>query len=75
MCYLKQWRKPRTRIRNLIKLGVPIKMAVTLGVSSKGYYRLAKTQAVQWGLSNQYLKAQGLVSLRDQWIASRYPNG
>jgi RNA-directed DNA polymerase len=75
MCYLKQWRKPRTRIRNLIKLGVSIKIAVTLGVSSKGYYRLAKTKAVQWGLSNQYLKAQGLVSLKDQWIASRYPNG
>ena len=75
MCYLKQWRKPRTRIRNLIKLSVSIKLAVTLGMSSKGNYRLAKTKAVQWGLSNQYLKAQGLVSLKDLWIASRYPNG
>lgn len=75
MCYLKQWRKPRTRIRNLIKLGVSVKLAVTLGISAKGYYRLAKTKAVQWGLNNQYLKAQGLVSLKDQWIASRYPNG
>lgn len=75
MCYLKQWRKPRTRIHNLIKLGVSIKLAVTLGISSKGYYRLAKTKAVQLGLNNQYLKAQGLVSLRDQWVASRYSNG
>jgi len=75
MCYLKQWRKPRTRIRNLIKLGVSVKIAVTLGISPKGYYRLAKTKAVQWGLSNQHLKSQGLVSLKDQWIASRYPNG
>jgi len=75
MCYLKQWRKPRTRIRNLIKLGVSSKLAITLGISSKGYYRLAKTKAMQIGLNNKYLKAQGLISLRDQWIASRYPNG
>ena len=47
MCYLKQWRKPRTRIRKLIKLGVSTRVAVSLGLSSKGYYRLAKTKAVQ----------------------------
>jgi hypothetical protein len=44
-------------------------------MSSKGNYRLAKTKAVQLALNNRYLKAQGLVSLRDLWIASRYPNG
>jgi RNA-directed DNA polymerase len=75
MCYLKQWRKPRTRIRKLIKLSVSIKLAVTLGMSSKSNYRLAKTKAVQLGLNNLSLKAQGLVSLKDLWIASRYPNG
>lgn len=75
MCYLKQWRKPRTRIRNLIKLGVSTKLAISLGLSSKGYYRLAKTKAVQLGLTNEWLKAQGLVFLKDQWIKSRYPSG
>ena len=57
------------KIRHLIKLDVSIKWAVTLGISSKGYYRLAKTTAVQLGLNNQYLKVQSLV------IASRYSNG
>ena len=75
MCYLKQWRKPRTRIRNLIKLGVSTRLAISLGLSSKGYYRLAKTKAVQLGLTNKWLKAQGLVFLKDQWIKSRYPSG
>jgi hypothetical protein len=42
---------------------------------SKGYYRLAKTKAVQIGLNNAWLKAQGLVSLKEQWIKFRYPNG
>jgi hypothetical protein len=44
-------------------------------MSSKGYYRLAKTKAMQMGLTNQWLNAQGLVSLKDQWIKCRYPNG
>jgi len=44
-------------------------------MSSKGYYRLAKTEAMQIGLSKQWLKIQGLVALRDQWIKCRYPNG
>ena len=75
MCYLKQWRKPRTRIRNLIKLGVSVKAAISIGLSSKGYYRLAKTKAMQMGLTNAWLKAQGLVSLKEQWVKFRYPNG
>jgi RNA-directed DNA polymerase len=75
MCYLKQWRKPRTRIQKLIKLGVSVKAAISIGLSSKGYYRLAKTKAVQIGLNNAWLKAQGLVSLKEQWVKFRYPNG
>lgn len=75
MCYLKQWRKPRTCIRNLIRLGVPERLAISIGMSSKGYYRRAKTKAVQMGLSNQWLEEQGLVSLKAQWVKCRYPNG
>jgi len=68
MCYLKQWRKPRTRIRNLIRLGVSTKWAINIGMSSKGYYRLAKTKAVQIGLNNEWLASQGLVSVKEQWV-------
>lgn len=53
MCYLKQWRKPRTRIRNLIRLGTRTRTAVSLGLSSKGPYRLARTFATQSGMTNQ----------------------
>ena len=75
MCYLKQWLKPRTRIRNLIRLGVSTKLAIFIGLSSKGYYRLAKTKAVQLGINNEWLKIQGLVSVKDQWVQFHYPNG
>ena len=72
---VKQWRKPRTRIRNLIKLSVSVKAAISIGLSSKGYYRLAKTKAMQMRLTNDGLKTQGLVSLKEQWVKLRYPNG
>ncbi len=72
MCYLKQWRKPRTRIRNLIKLGTRTRTAVSLGLSSKGPYRLARTLATQSGMTNKWLEQQGLVSVRDRWIAFHY---
>jgi len=44
-------------------------------LSSKGYYRLAKTKAVQLGINNAGIKAQGLVYLKEQWVKFRYPNG
>jgi RNA-directed DNA polymerase len=72
MCYLKQWRRPRTRIRHLIKLGSSQRQAISVGLSSKGPYRLAKTYASQLGMNNQWLKDQGLVSIRDLWIKFHY---
>ena len=72
MCYLKQWRRPRTRIRNLIKLGTRTLTAVSLGLSSKGPYRLARTLATQSGMTNQWLAQQGLVSVRELWIKFHY---
>jgi len=72
MCYLKQWRKPRTRIRNLIKLGTRTFTAVCLGLSSKGPYRLARTLATQSGMTNKWLAQQGLVSVRELWIKFHY---
>jgi RNA-directed DNA polymerase len=72
MCYLKQWRKPRTRIRHLIKLGTQVHTAVSLGLSSKDPYRLARTLATQSGMTNQWLAEPGLLSVREQWIAFHY---
>ena len=85
MCYIKhgvypvgvfsQRGRPRTRIRNLIGLGAVKDQAIGVGLSSKGPYRLAKTFGSQSGLTNAYLKEQGLVSIRELWIAFHYPNG
>ncbi|MCP5415458.1 MAG: hypothetical protein H6965_00030 [Chromatiaceae bacterium] len=61
-----------TKIRNLIKLGVPVKLAISCGMTSKGYWHSARTEGIQRGLTNDWLKRQGLVSLRDRWVALHY---
>lgn len=73
MAYWRQWRKPRTKVRNLMKLGVHIQAAVACGITSKGPWRSAKTPGINQALSLDYLKSEGLYSLRDGWIALHYP--
>lgn len=72
MAYWRQWRKPRTKVQNLIRRGVSIKAAVACGLTSKGPWRSSKTPGIQQALSNAYLKSEGLFSLRDGWIKLHY---
>ena len=71
MCYWKQWRWPRTKIRHLLDLGVSLKTAIQHGVSSKSYWHMARTPAVQQALSNAWLKTQGLLSVKDLWCKAQ----
>ena len=68
MAYWRQWRKPRTKVRNLMRLGVRVQAAVGCGITSKGPWRSSKTPGINQALSNAYLKSQGLYALRDGWI-------
>jgi hypothetical protein len=67
MCYWKQWRWARTKIRHLLDLGVSLKTAIQHGVSSKSYWHMARTPALQQALSNAWLTAHGLVSVKALW--------
>jgi len=68
MAYWRQWRKPRTKVRSMVRLGVHVRAAVACGITSKGPWRSSKTPGIQQALSNAYLKSQGLYALRDGWI-------
>lgn len=68
LCYWKQWRWCKTRIRNLLALGTGRRHAILTGLSRKGYWRLSKTLATQTGMTNEWLAKQGLISIRDQWM-------
>ncbi len=75
MCYWRQWRKPRTKVANLLRRGVSKTWALTCGSTRKGPWRSSKTPGIQQALSNNYLKEEGLYSLREGWIKVHYPNG
>jgi len=68
MCYWKQWRKVRTRVRHLLALGTSRKHAILTALSRKGYWHVARTLATQTGMTNKWLADQGLLSIRDLWM-------
>jgi len=73
MCYWKRWRRTRTKVRELRKLGTSLKAAISVGLSRKGYWRLSRTLATQSGMTNQWLKEQGVVSIKKIWVNIHYP--
>ena len=64
MCYWKQWRRARTKVRHLLALGTDRRSAIRTALSRKGYWHLARTLATQVGMTNEWLKQQGLISIR-----------
>jgi RNA-directed DNA polymerase len=74
MCFWKQWRYVRTKIRELLKLGTAKKTAILTALSRKGPWHLARTLATQTGMTNQWLsETLGLISIRALWISLHYP--
>lgn len=68
MGYWKQWRGVRNRIRQLRALGTRMRTAIWTGMSSKSYWHLSRSLGTQTGMTNDWLKRQGLISIRDQWM-------
>jgi len=73
MCYWKRWRYVRTRIRNLLKLGTHPGVAIPMSLSRKGPWKCARTLASQTGMTNKWLKDQGLLSVKELWVKIHYP--
>lgn len=72
----KQWKKPKTRITNLIKCGVSPEKARCVAYSRKGYTHMAHSQTLQTTISkerlkqsNNNLKRRGLVFALDYYLA------
>ena len=66
-CYWKQWKRPKTRRRRLIALGVPRRQAIRHARSRRGPWHMSKTIASGVGLTNAYLAEQGVLSLKSLW--------
>lgn len=72
-CYWKQWRRCRTKIRELRKLGTDLGVAIRAGMNRNGPWAMARRLAAHSGMTNQWLKDQGLVSVKERWVKTHYP--
>lgn len=59
----KQWKKPKTKRKNLMKLGVPEYYAYMAANSRRGYWFTANTGAVTRGITNERLTRAGFFEL------------
>lgn len=68
MCIWKQWKKVRTRYKNLKKLGLSHYQAIKFANTRKGYWRTANSAILNTTLTNQFFTDLGLKSLTRQYI-------
>jgi RNA-directed DNA polymerase len=59
----RQWKKPRTRCKRLIELGIKEKTAKQTAYSSKGPWRMARSYGMHKALANWVIEAMGYTSM------------
>ncbi len=61
--FWRQWKKPRTRCKKLIALGLRLDKAKAWACSSKGPWRMAATAGMQKALSNSVIESMGYIPM------------
>lgn len=56
----KQWKNPRTKVRELLKRGISRKYAVTCGNARKKHWRMSRVKWIIIALPNKYFSSLGL---------------
>lgn len=70
----KEWKRPRTRVAMLRRLGIRPHQAYQWGMSSRGYWRIAGSAILQRALPNDYWAGQGLILLHAAWERFQRPS-
>lgn len=65
LCYWKQWKRVKTKINQLEKLGIKSWQAYQWGNTRKGYWRTVHSPILTIALNNALIKKMGFVSLKD----------
>ncbi|MNV64753.1 Group II intron, maturase-specific domain [compost metagenome] len=63
----KQWKKPKTKVQNLQKLGVPKWQAYPWGNSRLGYWRIAGSPVLSRSITNERLAQAGYFDFPAQY--------
>ena len=67
MCLWKMWKRPRARMRYLMKLGIPERYAHMAANSRKGYWRTSNTTTVKRALTKERLINKGFYDLANAY--------
>ena len=67
MCIWKMWRKPRSKMKYLMKLGIPKHYAFMAANSRRGYWHTSATSTVNRALSKEILVCKGFYDLADAY--------
>lgn len=73
MCLWKQWKRVRTRIRELRALGLPDWIVFKMANSRRGVWEMSRN--TNNALNNSYWERQGLMSLLHRYLEIREPLG
>ena len=73
MCLWKQWKRVRTRIRELRALGLPDRIVFIMANSRRGAWEMSRN--TNNALNNSYWERQGLRSLLHRYLEIREPLG
>lgn len=68
MCIWKAWKKPKTKVANLIKCGIDKWRAYQWGNTRKGYWRIADSAILKRAIPNASLKLAGYPCLTDLYF-------
>ena len=63
----KQWKKPKTRVQNLQKLGIPAWQAYQWGNTRLGYWRVAGSAVLSRSITNEKLALAGYYNFSAQY--------
>lgn len=67
MCIWKMWKRPRSKMKYLIKLGVPMELAYMAANSRRGYWSTSNTIAVKMALTKERLIDKGYYDLSNAY--------
>lgn len=63
----KEWKRGRTRVANLRALGIRADLAWQWGMSSRGYWRIARSPVLHRALPTSYWEGLGLIFFHHAW--------
>ena len=68
MCIWKAWKKPKTKVANLIKCGIEKYKAREWGNTRKGYWRIADSPILKVAINNDSLRKAGYPTLMSSYL-------